>query len=187
MALAKYLSRVKEEQPLKRGILFLNVGAHTLGRLGESYFVTKHKDGILSKTALVVSVEHIGKRFMPQRDRSFKTDEFHLFRSFLITNNKQIEKMVESAIKNNDFRRSLVVPQEFVLKATGKARGISGEFYEAGFPVVGLLSSPNYLFFKEDTPEAVAEDQLVPTVEVILSILRAADDYPIETFKEGES
>lgn len=67
----------------------------------------------------------------------------------------------------------------YIAKSVGEKRVIpAGSTYK--------IRGDKY-YFKEDTPEAVAEDQLVPTVGVILSILRAADEYPIETFKEEES
>jgi hypothetical protein len=39
------------------------------------------------------------------------------------------------------------------------------------------------MFFQEDTPATVARDQLVPTVDVIISILRAADTLPAPDFR----
>ena len=75
------------------------------------------------------------------------------------------------------------MPQWLVKKITGKSRGISGEFYEADIPSIGLLSAPPYLFFKEDSPEIVAKDQLIPTTNLILSILRAAEKLSISELK----
>jgi hypothetical protein len=48
----------------------------------------------------------------------------------------------------------------------------AAEFHEHGLPVVGFMSNPPYMFFPEDSMAAVATDQLVPTANVIASILR---------------
>jgi hypothetical protein len=182
LALAKHFSHVHEERPLKRGIVFLAGGGHMLGRLGEMAFVERHRDFLLSDTVLVISVEHIAKEFLAREDMAFSCSEQPSPRMFLTTWNKNVNGIVKSAILRNDYRRCVIIPQWIVRKTTGKARGISGEFYEAGKPVVGLLSNPPYMFFKEDTPETVARDQLVPTTNLIISILRAADELPADNF-----
>ncbi len=50
-------------------------------------------------------------------------------------------------------------------------------------PVVGLLPSPPYMFFQEDTPDTIARDQLVPTADLLISILRTADTLPLSDLK----
>ena len=98
----------------------------------------------------------------------------------MTSQNKNVNGIVKSCILHNDYRRSIIIPQWIVKQTTGKARGISGELYEAGAPVVGLLPNPPYIFFKEDTPETVARDQLAPTTDLVISILRTADTLPLE-------
>jgi len=176
LALAKHFAATA--QPLKRGIFFLSV-AHTTGRDGEKNFIRNHRDDILSKTALVVAVEHIGKELDPQPDLKFKVSGRPSFRMFFTALNRNVNGMVKSAVQKHDYRRSVIIPQWLVEKITGKSRGISAEFHEFGLPVVGLMSNPPYMFFPEDTMEAVATDQLVPTANVIASILRTADGLSI--------
>ncbi len=183
LALAKHFSQVWQERPLKRGIVFLAVGGHTLGRLGESIFVKYHKNDILPKTALVVSIEHIGKEFVPREDLAFNCSDQPSPRMFMTSRNENVNGIVKSCIIYNDYRRSVIIPQWLVKQTTGKARGISGELYEADAPVVGLLTSPPYMFFKEDTLETVAKDQLVPTTNLVISILRTADILPLEELR----
>jgi hypothetical protein len=183
LALAKHFSEIWGERPLKRGIVFLAVGGHTLGRLGEKIFVTYHKNDMLPKTALVISVEHIGREFLPQNDLSFSCSDEPSPRMFMTSQNENINGIVKSSIRHNGYRRSVIIPQWLVKQTTGKARGISGELYEAGTPVVGLLSNPPYIFFKEDTLDTVAKDQLVPTTNLVISILRTADTLAIEELR----
>jgi Zn-dependent M28 family amino/carboxypeptidase len=177
LALAKHFAATA--QPLKRGIVFLSV-AHTTGRDGEKNFIRNHRDDILSKTALVVAVEHIGKELDPQPDLKFKVSGRPSFRMFFTALNRNVNGMVKSAVQKHDYRRSVIIPQWLVEKITGKSRGISAEFHEFGLPVVGLMSNPPYMFFPEDTMEAVATDQLVPTANVIASILRTADGLSLD-------
>lgn len=183
LALAKHFSGIAKNRPLKRGVIFLAVGAHTLGRLGEKAFVERHRDDILPKTALVVSVEHIGREVVLREDRSFEVSERPSPRLLMTSTNENLNGIVKSSILHHDYRRSMIIPQWVVKQVTGKARGISGEFYEAGAPVVGILPNPPYIFFKEDTPEAVARDQLAPTADLVISILRAADTLEIGELK----
>ncbi len=184
LALAKHFAGQRERRPLRRKVIFLATGAHTLGRLGESLYVRTHRDSLMSKAALVVSVEHIGKALAPQPDLSFKVSQLPAPRLFLTSRNEEITRIVRSAIEENDYTRSLIQTQFVIKETVGKAAGVSGEFYEAGLPVIALASAPPYLFFPEDTPDVVAKDQLVPTVRVIRSILRAADQLPIESLRK---
>ena len=77
----------------------------------------------------------------------------------------------------------MVIPQRVIQVVTGKARGISGEFFEAGIPSVGLISAEPYLTFPEDTLEAVAEEELVPTTNLLIALIRAAEQYPLSEFR----
>jgi hypothetical protein len=180
LALGKHFAATK--QPLKRGIVFLSV-AHTNGREGEKNFILNHRDGILSKTALVVAIEHIGLELDPQPDLKFAVSKRPSFRMFFTALNKNVNGMVKSAILKFDFKRSIIVPQWLVEKITGKSRGISAEFHEFGLPVIGFMSNPPYMFFPEDTMEAVATDQLIPTANVIASILKTADKLSVEELR----
>ena len=147
---------------------------------GMVFRIQRHARDILPKTALVVSVEHIGKEFVPQADLSFACSDEPSPRMVMTSQNENINGIVKSCIIKNDYRRSVIIPQWLVKQTTGKARGISDEFYEAGAPVVGLLPNPRYIFFKEDTPDTVAKDRLVPTTNLIISLLRTADTLPLE-------
>ena len=180
LALAKHFAA--SDKPLKRGIVFMSV-AHTNGRVGERDFIKNHAGGILSKTALVVAVEHIGLELDPQPNLNFKVSDRPSFRMFFTAMNRNVNSMVKSAIIKQDFRRSVIIPQWLVAKITGKARGISAEFHEAGLPVIGFMSNPPYMFFPEDTMAAVAKDQLVPTADIIASILRTADRFSFEELR----
>jgi Zn-dependent M28 family amino/carboxypeptidase len=180
LALAKHFAGSR--QPLKRGIVFLSV-AHTNGRVGEKNFIKNHREGILSKTALVIAVEHIGRELDPKPDLKFAVSSRPSFRMFFTALNQNVNGMVKSAILKHDYRRSVIIPQWLVEKITGKSRGISAEFHEIGLPVIGFMSNPPYMFFPEDTMEAVATDQLVPTANVIASILRTADGLSMEQLR----
>ncbi len=177
LALAKHFSETSS--PLKRGIVFMTV-AHTNGRSGELNFIKRHRNDFLSKTALVIAVEHIGLELDPQPDLKFTVSERPSFRMFFTALNQDINGIVKSAVIDQDFRRSVILPQWLVEKITGKARGISAEFHEIGLPVIGFMSNPPYMFFAEDTMAAVAIDQLVPTANLMATILRTADGYELE-------
>jgi len=183
LALAKHFSALAKERPLERGVIFLAVGAHTLGRIGESAFVERHRDDILPKIALVVSIEHIGKEFIPQEDLSFQCSDQPSPRLVLISQNENVGGIAKSSILHNNYARSVIIPQWIVKTLSGKSRGISGEFYEGGAPSVGLLPNPPYFVFKEDTLKTVARDQLVTTTDLVISMLRAADTFPLEKLK----
>jgi len=183
LALARHFSAVSQERPLERGIIFLTVGGHTLGRLGEKAFVERHRKDLLPKVALVVSVEHIAREFVPGEDLSFTCSDYPSLRMFVTSGRRSVMGIVKSCIVHHDYRRSVIIPQWIVRRVTGKARGISGEFYEAGLPVIGLLPNPPYMFFKEDAPDTVARDQLAPTTDLIVSMLRTADTLPINKLR----
>jgi Zn-dependent M28 family amino/carboxypeptidase len=183
LALAAHFAGVRDRLPLERGIVFLAVDAHTIGRVGERHFVDRHLDGILQKTALVISAEHIGRRLQPQEDLSFAVSEVPSMRMLLTSWRGPIPEIAKAAVLHTDYRRSMVIPQRLVQWTTGKARGISGEPFEAGLPTVGLLPAPPYLQFPEDTTEAVAEEELVPSINLLIALIRAAEGYPLNAFR----
>lgn len=180
LALAKHFAKGKK--PLKRSIIFMTL-PHTNGRVGEKAFIGKHWNGLLRKTALVIAVEHIGKELDPQKDLRFKVSDRPSFRMFFTSLNRNINGMVKTAILAQDYKRSTILPQWLVAKITGKARGIAGEFYEAGLPVIGMMSNPPYMFFPQDTMEAVATDQLVPTANLLASIMRTSDTLSFDDLR----
>ena len=180
LALARHFAETSS--PLKRGIVFMTV-AHTNGRVGELDFIKRHRNDILSKTALVIAVEHIGLELDPRPDLKFTVSQRPSFRMFFTALNQDINGMVKSAVIDQDFRRSVIIPQWLVEKITGKARGISAEFHEIGLPVIGFMSNPPYMFFPEDTMQAVATDQLVPTANLMATILRTADGYAMDDLR----
>ena len=94
-----------------------------------------------------------------------------------------IPEIAKAAVLQTDYRRSMVIPQRLVQATTGKARGISGELFEAGLPTVGLISAEPCLNFPEDTLEAVAEDELVPSTNLLIALIRAAENYPLSAFR----
>jgi hypothetical protein len=183
LALAAHFASVRDRLPLERGIVFLAVDAHTIGRVGERHFVDRHLDGILQKTALVISAEHIGKRLRPEGDLSFAVSEVPSFRMLLTSWSGPIPEIAKAAVLHTDYRRSMVIPQRLVQATTGKARGISGEPFEAGLSTVGLISAEPYLNFPEDTLEAVAEEELVPSTNLLIALIRAAERYPLSEFR----
>jgi hypothetical protein len=183
LALAEHFASVRDRLPLERGIIFLAVDAHTIGRVGERHFVDRHRDGILQKTALVISAEHIGRRLRPQKDLSFAVSEVPSFRMLLTSWSGVVPEIAKAAVLHADYRRSMVIPQRLVQVTTGKARGISGEPFEAGLPTVGLISAEPYLNFPEDTLTAVAQEELVPSTNLLIALIRAAEEYPLREFR----
>jgi len=183
LALAAHFASVRDRLPLERGIVFLAVDAHTIGRVGERHFVDRHLDGILQKTALVISAEHIGRRLSPQPDLSFAVSEVPSFRMLLTSWSGPVPEIAKAAVLHTDYRRSMVIPQRLVQATTGKARGISGEPFEAGLPTVGLISAEPYLNFPEDSLDAVAEEELVPSTNLLIALIRAAERYPLSAFR----
>jgi peptidase M28-like protein len=180
LALAKHFASTG--QALKRGIVFMSV-AHTNGREGEKNFIKNHKNDFLGKTALVIAIEHLGLELDPRADLTFQVSNRPSFRMFFTALNSNINGMVKSAVISNDYKRSVIIPQWLVEKITGKSRGISAEFHEFGLPVIGFMSNPPYMFFPEDTEKAVAVDQLLPTADVIASILRSSDGFSLNELR----
>ncbi len=56
-------------------------------------------------------------------------------------------------------------------------------YHPISWSLINFMSNPPYMYYPEDTKEVVATDQLVPTANVIASILRTADNLPKEDLR----
>ena len=175
LGLARHFAGLAADARPRRAVRFLFIGAHTHGRMGERLYAAGLDAAGRSQVALAVAAEHIGRAVIESPGPDLELSRLPAPRLLLTAGAAPLERLLENLITDHDYRRSAVVPQSVIRATSGRSRGVAGELCDAGLPVVGLLAGAPYLFFKEDTPAAVAVDQLVPTIDLLAVLLYRAD------------
>jgi len=178
LGLAQYYAQVPLSQR-ERTMVFLLDGSHFVGEPTNLDFIAKHKNNILANTLFDLSIEHIADDFNPPNPPTGLVEP----RGTFMTENPVAVSQYSSVIAQHNSVRSLVFPTDSPLGVPTDA----SDYYEAGVPVVSLISGPSWLFDEGDTLDRVAKGELVPTTQRyvdFISRLNATPDWLLR-FKLG--
>jgi hypothetical protein len=173
LALAKHFSAL-QTGGVKRRIVVLFTAGHFYGSIGTRTFIGQHAHDIVPRVALEISIEHIAKEAEESPDgkslvATGRPEGMGVFVPFNAA-------MVGAVLKNLEAHhvdRSFLLPCEGPLGDFPPTDG--GDWYEAGVPVVNLISNPVYLLNEEDDFEWVDQDRLVPVAEAVAGLVRDVD------------
>ncbi len=178
LAIAKYFAQVPEEHREKTLIFILQAG-HFYGAIGGKTFIKDHPD-LMEKTILAIAIEHIAEDF-DVIDGEWVDTGYVEPRAMFTTGNPLLVRFSEEAIIKHDLRRTSILQ-------TGSPLGVPTDgsmYYRAGVPIYSFISSPEYLFDLEDTPDKVAKDQLVPVAKAFIDIINRVDDTPANLIRNS--
>lgn len=175
LALAKYFAK---ERNNKRKILILFTAGHFYGSLGTRTFIEKHLKDIVPKVALEITVEHIAKEAIENEKGelvySGKPEGTGIFVPF---NQKMVDVVLESVTKNS-------VDRVFLLPPEGPLGDFpptdSGDWYQAGVPLINIISNPVYLLNEEDDLHWVMEERLPKVAGAIADMIYKTDNISKE-------
>ncbi|MCJ7446690.1 MAG: M28 family metallopeptidase [Bacteroidales bacterium] len=170
LALAKHFA---EERDNKRKIIILFTAGHFYGSLGTRTFIQSHIKDIVPKVALEITIEHIAKEAV-ENDKgelvfSGQPEGTGIFVPF----NKGMVNTVLESVKMNSVDRVFLLPPEGPLGNYPPTDG--GDWYEAGVPLVNIISNPVYLLNEEDDLEWVMPERLSKVAGAVADIVRKTD------------
>ncbi|MFT7687642.1 MAG: hypothetical protein ACI9FB_002999 [Candidatus Azotimanducaceae bacterium] len=127
---------------------------------------------IMSRVALCIGIEHIGKRFIGENGQLVDTGEIEP-RFLWAPRNKMLFDAAKNAIEKNHLHQT-IMPKPGTIPVYGEVQS----YFLQGIPCFSFMSMPEYLFFAEDTLDKVAVDEFEPVLNTFLDIMDAAMYMP---------
>jgi hypothetical protein len=179
LALAKHFA---EKKGNLRKIMILFTAGHFYGSIGTRTFIKEHKKDIVPEVALEITIEHIAKEAVENEQGSLvASGEPEGTGIFVPFNQKMVDAVLDS-VKENQVDRVFLLPSEGPLGNYPPTDG--GDWYEAGKPVVNIISNPVYLLNEEDNLEWVMEERLPAMAGAIAAIVQRSDSMKKEEIAE---
>jgi hypothetical protein len=170
LALAKHFAREKNN---RRKILILFTTGHFYGSIGTRTFIRDHGKDIVPNVALEISIEHIAKEAVENADGELVPSGQPEGTGIFVPFNSGMVNAVLESVQSNSMDRVFLLPPEGPLGDYPPTDG--GDWYEAGVPVVNMISNPVYLLNEEDDLEWVMEERLPAVAGAVADIVRKSD------------
>jgi len=181
LALAKQFAQKRNN---KRKILVLFTAGHFYGSIGTRTFIKTHIKDIVPRVALEISVEHIAKEAVENADGELVASGQPEGTGFFVPFNKDMVKVVLNSVEKNSVDRVFLIPPEGPLGDFPPTDG--GDWYEAGVPVVNIISNPVYLLNDGADLEWVMEDRLPKMAGAIAEIVNKSDNMAKDSIAREE-
>lgn len=175
LALAKYFAKERDN---KRKIVILFTAGHFYGSIGTRTFIRDHLKNIVPKVALEITIEHIAKEAVENADGELIYSGQPEGTGIFVPFNKGMVNAVLESVKKNSVDRVFLLPPEGPLGDYPPTDG--GDWYEAGVPLVNIISNPVYLLNKEDDLEWVMQERLPKVAGAVADIVRKTDNMSKE-------
>jgi hypothetical protein len=173
LALAERLAR---DRPLRRRLVVLFSAGHFYASIGTRTFIQEHRNDLVKRTALEVSIEHIaleaaegpGGQLVP----TGRPEATAMFVSF----SRAIAGAVVDGARAHGLDRTILLPAEGPLGNYPPTDG--GDWFHAGVPVINCISNPVYLLTDDDALRWVDRARLPRVAAAFDAILRRLDAGP---------
>jgi hypothetical protein len=170
LALAR---RFAETRSLRRRLVVLFTAGHFHGSIGTRTFIEQHRDDLVKRTVLEVSIEHVALEAAEGPDGSLvatgRPEATAIFASF----SPEIASAVVEGARDHGLDRTIVLPAEGPLGDYPPTDG--GDWFAAGVPVVNGISNPVYLLTDEDDFRWVDRARLPKVAAAFEQIIRRLD------------
>jgi len=166
LGLARYYAQVPVNQRANKMVFFFG-GSHMIGAPANTAFMDAHKDDIMSKLLVDISIEHIADDFNPPAEPTGLVEPRG---DFIFENPVMVSALAESIAAHNTYR--------MLLFPTGTPLGVptdAGMFFSAGYPVSSMICGPVGLFDNDDTLERVAVKELAPLSSMYIDFIGRLD------------
>jgi hypothetical protein len=173
LALAERLAR---DKPLRRRLVVLFSAGHFYGSIGTRTFIHDHRDDLVKRTALEVSIEHIALEAVEGNDGQLvptgRPEPTAMFVSF----SREIAAAVVDGAREHSLDRTILLPAEGPLGNYPPTDG--GDWFEAGVPLINCISNPVYLLTDQDALRWVDRARLPRVAGAFDTMLRRLDAVP---------
>jgi Zn-dependent M28 family amino/carboxypeptidase len=153
LGLAEYYARLPQmDRPYT--MVFLLTGGHMVGGATNKDFIARHQADLLSRTILDIVIEHIADDYLPPAAPTGNAQPHGVF----LSENPVTVGLFATSIASSHISRTLLFP-------TSSPLGVPTDgfpYFQAGVPIVSLISGPAWLFDQEDTLDRVAKEYLSP-------------------------
>ena len=181
LAVARHFAKSKD---LNRKLVILLTAGHFYGSIGTRTFIRDHKHDIVPKVALEMTVEHVAKEAIEDCDGNLAENGLPegtgIFAPF---NSKMVSSIIKS-LEKNDVHRVFILPPEGPLGDYPPTDG--GDWYEAGVPIINMISNPVYLLNAEDDYSWVMSDRLPKVASCFIDLISDADKIDRESIARVE-
>lgn len=181
LALAKHFA---SQQNLKRKLVILFSAGHFYGSIGTRSFINSHREDIVKKVALEISIEHIAKEAIEDKNGRLIFSGQPEATGIFVPFNKVMVNAVLKNIERNSVDRIILLPPEGPLGEYPPTDG--GDWYQAGIPVINYICNPVYLLNAEDSLDRVMRDRLSKVAGAFADIIREVDGMSRETIASVE-
>lgn len=181
LAVADHFAKTRD---LNRKLIVLLTAGHFYGSIGTRTFIQQHREDVLPKVALEFTVEHIAREAV--EDQQGKLTDSGLPEGtgiFAPFNNKMVSAILKN-LEKHDVHRVFILPPEGPLGDYPPTDG--GDWYEAGVPVINMISNPVYLLNAEDDYQWVAKDRLPRVASFMIDTIRDVDKMDRNAIGEVE-
>jgi hypothetical protein len=169
LALAEYYARMPQsDRPYT--MVFLLTGGHMVGGATNKDFVARHQADILSRTVLDMVIEHIADDYLPPTEPTANAQPHGVF----LSENPVTVSLFAESIASSHISRTLLFP-------TASPLGVPTDgfhYFQAGVPIVSLISGPAWLFDDDDTLDRVAKEHLAPIAGMYINFTNRMSATP---------
>jgi hypothetical protein len=176
LALAKHFA---EKRDNKRKILILFTAGHFYGSIGTRTFIREHLKDIVPKVALEITIEHVAKEAVENTNGELVYSGQPEGTGIFVPFNKGMVDAVLESVEKNSVDRVFLLPPEGPLGDYPPTDG--GDWYEAGVPLINIISNPVYLLNEEDDMEWVMEERLPKVAGAVADMVRKTDKMSKES------
>jgi hypothetical protein len=170
LALAR---RFAAGERLRRRLVVLFTAGHFHGSIGTKTFIRQHRDDLVRRTALEVSIEHIAREAIEGPGGGLiptgRPEATAIFVPFART----IAAAVLEGMAEQSVDRVVLLPAEGPLGSYPPTDG--GDWFEAGVPVINCISNPVYLLTDDDATRWVDRERLPRVAAAFEQIIRRLD------------
>ena len=168
-----------EKRP--KTLVFLFTTGHFYGSIGSHTFARQHKDDLLKKADLILTLEHIGaKEAREGKDRQYEFTGRMEMGGIFTAPQKYVMAAVMKMLEKNKLPRVMSVPINFFGETP--PTDASGFVLEPGMkaPVLSWITGPAYLLCAEDTLDKIEVDMLDKYARAIADLVGYCSTIPSE-------
>lgn len=186
LALAKFYGS-QQPKSRQRSLMFALMDTHFTDYQGHADFARKHLISGEVDVVANVTIEHIAREVKVEDGKAVMTGEVDP--RILIVSPSLVE-LTGKMMVEQDYRRAMVLETGLVAELGGGDAGLPTDVgtiqKKMGFPVIGFLSAPVYLYDISDTLDKVAVEELQPTASLAARLLDVLDTIPRDQLRQDD-